>query len=275
MKKNCLKSLTTVVLLVSCLGVLKATAQEGYENYVPFVQEGKTWYCGYNHYNDFPSPPVTEEDPSGLGIDCIFIMQGDTLIGEFNYKKVFCQYKEYYGDAEQHYYCAVREEACKVFCVKKDLSEERMLYDFSSPDELLILSYGDDKFARLAGDKEMSFHTSQLTFTLCGFYNDSDIVNYSHGRGVWVEGAGSCYGNPFAFELYENKPEFGDWIQVVSCMTDGKFIYHADWMSGPVSVQKISVDNIDFPVFDLQGRRLQGKTERGLYIQNGRKVVIK
>ena len=29
------------------------------------------------------------------------------------------------------------------------------------------------------------------------------------------------------------------------------------------------------PVYDLQGRRLNGQPQRGLYIQNGRKVVVK
>ena len=46
----------------------------------------------------------------GEGIDCIFTMCGDTLMNGKEYKKVYCQFEEYYGDKERHYYCAVREE---------------------------------------------------------------------------------------------------------------------------------------------------------------------
>jgi hypothetical protein len=33
--------------------------------------------------------------------------------------------------------------------------------------------------------------------------------------------------------------------------------------------------NLDAPYYDLQGRRLNGKPKQGLYIKNGKKVVIK
>jgi hypothetical protein len=34
-------------------------------------------------------------------------------------------------------------------------------------------------------------------------------------------------------------------------------------------------NNQDTPYYDLQGRRLNGKPKQGLYIKNGKKVVIK
>ena len=96
-----------IMVLVFCsLGMPNVIAQEERE-YVPFVEEGKVWYCGHAHSNDdyFPKRP---EDPLGKGIDCIFTIFGDTLVNDLDYKKVYCQYVDYYGDEEQHYYCAIR-----------------------------------------------------------------------------------------------------------------------------------------------------------------------
>ena len=119
-----------VALILSGLGTTNVMAQEGRSEYVPFVEEGKAWYCGYFHSYDNIFP-VTPEDLEGEGIDCIFTMRGDTQISRKDYKKVYCQYKEYYGDEEQHYYCAVREENYRVFIIENGTTEEKLLYDFS------------------------------------------------------------------------------------------------------------------------------------------------
>ena len=68
-----------------------------------------------------PGGAITPEDPLGMGIDCIFTMCGDTLMNGKEYKKVYCQFDEYYGDKERHYYCAVREEAYQVFIMEEGL----------------------------------------------------------------------------------------------------------------------------------------------------------
>ena len=96
------------ILTAILLGNMSTNAQEPDDEYIPFVEEGKTWYCGYNHPG--VTTPPTPESPFGKVIDCIFTMSGDTEINGKTYKKVYCQFKEYYGDEEQHYYCAVREE---------------------------------------------------------------------------------------------------------------------------------------------------------------------
>ena len=58
-----------MVLVIFCLGISKTIAQEERE-YVPFVEEGKVWYCGYEH--GWGTLPATLEDPEGEGIytDC-------------------------------------------------------------------------------------------------------------------------------------------------------------------------------------------------------------
>lgn len=104
-----------MMLFVFCsLGISNALAQEERE-YLPFVEEGKVWYCSYSSFG-----PITTEHPEGEGIDCAFSMCGDTLVNGREYKKVYCQFGEYYGDKEQHYYCAVREENYQVFIIEEE-----------------------------------------------------------------------------------------------------------------------------------------------------------
>lgn len=259
------------LILMGCMNIQKSAAQD---NYIPFVEEGKIWYCGHEHLYD--TPPVTPEDPTGLGIDCIFTMQGDTLISELSYKKVFCQYKEFFGDDSYHYFCAVREEDCRVYCVEKSMKEENLLYDFSCPEELLVLSYHGQEFGRLPAITKAVSHSSTIIkdFILCYLpVQDTHIV----GLGVWIEGTGSVYGNPFAFELYGDKNILEPEIHVVYCKAGGDVIYRISWMAEPVNIgeQQAEKQSTATSLYDLQGRQLQGKPERGVYIQDGRKYVIK
>jgi hypothetical protein len=65
-------------------------------------------------------------------------------------------------------------------------------------------------------------------------------------------------------------------------MKDGEYIYMDDWITShgrPItSIDDISpVDNstIDSPLYDLQGRRLTSQPSKGVFIQSGKKVVVK
>ena len=56
-----------IVILAFCsLSISKAMAQKERE-YVPFVEEGKVWYCSYGSVG-----PITPEHPEGCNIKCIF-----------------------------------------------------------------------------------------------------------------------------------------------------------------------------------------------------------
>ena len=66
------------ILTAILLGNMSTNAQEPDDEYIPFVEEGKVWYCGYNHPG--VTTPPTPESPFGKVIDCIFTMSGDTEI---------------------------------------------------------------------------------------------------------------------------------------------------------------------------------------------------
>ncbi len=269
-----------LVTLVCCsLGTLRGMAQEEGREYVPFVEEGKVWYCGYWH--PFEDSPATFEDPLGNCIDCIFTMRGDTLINDREYKKVSCQFEEYYGDKEQHHYCAVREEDCRVFIVEGETTEEKLLYDFSHSAESVPLTFSYQQLVRLSGYRRYNFLPGQMEYEVC-LLSESEI-DYSNAPGFWVDGVGAPFTNPFAFEysmhIYD-QPKLGKDISVRSCIKDGEYVFNEDWMSMPIETsidERNHTDNSpkDSYIYDLQGRRLTSKPAKGLYIQNGRKMIAK
>ena len=156
-------------------------AQEERE-YVPFVEEGKAWYCSSKSYVG----PITSEHPEGEGVDCIFTMCGDTLVNDREYKKVYCQFEDYYGDKEQHYYCAVREDAYRVFIIEEEETEENLIYDFCNPKEFVTLTYNDFPFVRTDGWHLYGFPTDQLIYAVCQFTEDGE-VDYSNDPCFWVD----------------------------------------------------------------------------------------
>lgn len=268
-------ALAIAMFAVFSLGATKALAQEWYTEYVPFVEEGKVWYCGYGLGDGTISP----EDPQGYGIACIFTMSGDTLIGGESYKKVACQYEDFYGDKEQHYYCAVREESYRVFLIEAGEKDEKLLYDFSDPGETLVMTYNDDRFARVPLGHPYFCPTRQVEFVLCELSGDE--VLRSNILGLWMEGVGALQINPFACELFNNdKPKLGQWIRVETCMKDGEYRFQFDWLSTPTSIDdEMPISIIPNHVFDVQGRQLpdsersNGRMPKGIYIRDGRKVI--
>jgi hypothetical protein len=255
--------MSSTILFLGFLGTTEAWSQEWDHEYVPFVEEGKVWNCKSTGFEIYKKQPV----------DCIFSMRGDTLIGEKNYKKVLCEYEKYYGDKETHYYCAVREDAYHVFFIESDSTAERLLYDFSSPKETLIMSYADSIIARTNGYHLEYSPTNQYLFYLCLCVNGEVKPYYIYGS--WIEGAGACDSNPFDFMLNVNASQKKLSIIVDSCLKDDICYFHNDWLIEPGTTinETIRTESNNEGIFDLQGRRIQGSPKHGVYIQNGKKVM--
>ena len=252
-------------------------AQE--RQYVPFVEEGKSWYCGYYHPYDIFPPSAA--DPAGEGIDHIFTIQGDTQINDKAYKKVYCQCKEYYGDDEFHYYCAVREEDYRVYIVKNGATEEKLIYDFSNPGELATYPFDSREYVRNGGIRFERFLPGQLEYSIT--INNDGIVDFRDYYGKWIEGVGAVSNCPFDIK-YDNDVIFDKDVWVRTVMKDGEYVYNDEWSAkpsfppGPTLIdnrRRIDTPYKNSPLYDLQGRQLKSLPNKGVYIQNGKKVVVK
>ena len=190
--------------IILLFGIFTAKAQSNNPNdttYHPLVQEGKMWSIldATWHYNpDSPIPYYTYDTKH-------FMFQGDTIISDVAYKKIYSSNQEN-PIYPQDYYLSTfmrEDENKKVFQIKRNgFGEqwEELLYDFSLevgdtvPEELyycgsncsLIVEVSDE--IMLNGEVRKVFHFSRNGFIM---------------EDYWIEGIGSNYGPfiPFGSEI--------------------------------------------------------------------------
>ncbi len=110
----------------------------------PFVQEGKVWEVertfsgwGCTNWGGITSFIVRPDGSQTI----YYTMRGDTLIDGRSMKKVFKKDLYEYGDGEDRYYAAVREDGSLVYIVYSGQDDERVLYDFRSEGERRDISF--------------------------------------------------------------------------------------------------------------------------------------
>lgn len=278
------KIVTVISLLMTICKTL--SAQPDQYSYRPFAENGKVWsmQVGGIMENSYENR-----------------IDGDTLINGERWMKVhnsIC----YWSTGVQSYYSAIRDAGKKVYAIAKGSSRQRLLYDFSlkvgdmvrcgvegnsfgclleegeKPDTLLGFPFTSYlRVERLDTIKAHSHLYRRFTLTLL----DSFREYYRGGtKGlidnvVWIEGIGSAAG---PFSPWMPRPAEESISVVCEDVNRNLLISYLDFYSDQSSD---AINNTTFkrdykiPSYDLQGRRLKGTPSEGLYIQNGRKQVVK
>lgn len=251
-----------IITLLSflCVGV---KAQTG-NNYLPFAEEGKSWVVTY----------MTRENSSSY--KRTYIINGDTIIGGILYKKLFEK------DSDLYLY-AIREEGKKVYAISStDMygnpnTEEILWYDFyvSEGDKIetkksWLYVTGTD-YVYINGLKRRRIHIYQT------YKNHPDEYN---GSGVWVEGIGSDLGpiSPYSWGLDKGANSSMD-----ECSIEGKELFKSNDFNAPVwaaeesglESQHTVIHQSPADTYDLQGHSVTCTPRPGIYIQQGRKRVVK
>ena len=227
------------------------------EEYRPFVVEGKVWNMLYDN-----NPNATSMIEYA-GHPYTYSIQGDTIIEDTGYKRL------YRWDS---YYAALREEAHKVYMVKRGENKEELLYDFD--------------FKTMEND-EYLFKLENLQ----SFY--ADILGYSrHVIRAYISPLQNisensqgviCLAEGIGIEDDVFDPE--NWIkrkrrEVIYTVYEGdECIYSRAlgtvlWSYRPSGVSMHSALSTHTPpYFDLQGRRLTREPAHGIFIKDGKKVM--
>ena len=234
-----MKKIIIFLLFLTVQTVLFAQEHE----YIPFLAEGKVWKYSYHAMN-------------GNTYNKYLTVKGDTQIDTKSYKKIvdvangFCE-------------CAMREDDSKVYCSQN--GHEFMVYDFS-------LNVGD------------TFETSNVNATVVAVntiivggrsFRVLDVRDNENNLypNWWVEGIGSMN------YLTNSIRVPGDYYTFLQCRIDDDiFFSQKDFLT--LIVQRLTIEikttTLVNSFFDLQGRSLYGQpTSKGIYIQNGKKVVVK
>ena len=211
-----------IVAFVFCgLGTSKAMAQENRE-YVPFVEEGKTWYCYYPYLNfayaqgedyrpmledmktweyDFHHFDDDGDYEQGLKETVYtvrYTLSGDTVINGVGYHKM-------YQDVGGHltYYAAYREEGKKVYKRPRNLPEDE--WDFIVADfeyEGLYNPYPEEEYDYLYASitEEIDYVKVDGQVYRRHFYRNDGWTKAIGVEGIGYEYYGLAYPSVYAAE---------------------------------------------------------------------------
>ena len=273
-----MKRISLIIIAVLCVALI-AKAQSLQHEYRPFAQDGKVWQTQVG---------FIEENLYGNIID------GDTVINGETWKKVY----NYVGfpDFDYTYYAAVRDEGKKVYAIANGSKRPRLLYDFNLEEGSMVKCGIEGNAFGCLLDK------GEMPDTLLGFpfiyYLKVEHIDTIEARGlkhrrftlslldafeenyitkedtkwdyvIWVEGVGSGAG------------PFSPWMPLpprnsilLSCEINRTCVFaYPDFYDADVSNAVNSPSISTYPVsssYDLSGRPVSGKPQRGLYIQGGR-----
>ena len=280
-----------VFVLTIMWNLLKVTAQVPYH---PFLKEGKTWSCS-----------LTERTSENVGnVNAQYVqttlyilrIDGDTVIGEKTYKKVYkdiitvdrellytipetaAESMERYEHKDvgttSLYTEFLREEDKMVYTRMSGDRDEKVIYDFS------IAAGEATKDYYLGPRAVVSIIDTIVAKGQCFRRYHLDFESYNTEDKVWVEGIGHP-GGPF--RVWGTEMNNGKTYMLLSCHEDGKCVFTKDDFSNLSVTDGIEQTEIvvekprkDGHAYDLQGRRVaEGKSlQPGVYVKDGRKVVV-
>ena len=215
----------------------------GQVNYNRFLEEGKTWIYNYHGLND----NVYNKS---------LTVAGDTLIGDKSYKKIV-------DVATSLCECAMREDEGKGYCSQN--GNEFLVYDFS-------LNVGDTFKHQTVNATVVALTTVAVGGRSFRVLDVRDNENDFHPN-WWIEGIGSMN------YLTNSIRVPGDYYTFLQCQINDDILFSQENFL-TLTVQRQTIENKAitpvYSFFDLQGRRLDSQpTRKGIYIQNGKKVVTR
>lgn len=166
------------LLTISTLNFNSVKAQTNVYHFFP--DSNAFWQ--FEHVNYINPPYYLDQTRYGLN--------GDTLIGSYNYTKLYSLFDSTLTSTYSTYYAALREENKKVYTIFNGSSAEYLLYDFN-------LSVGDTIHYNYSGTFARVLASIDSVLLLDGAYRKRFNFNgagSSAGPDVVIEGIGSNVG---------------------------------------------------------------------------------
>jgi len=234
---------------------------------VPLLEDGKVWW-----HADFMWPHSVFR----------LYVEGDTIANGRTWKRV---YRDNTDGAVPTFMKALREDGGRVYELTED-GGESLMYDFT-------LGIGDRYTPENGADRYMEVIAVDTMLSEGVAHRRLILQQYVGGVATdltcWIEGVGSEYGIGLTafWSTYDWKVTGGNsnedyyYSLFFECVdAAGQCVYSNEWKAayGTQSVRPIPYTAVKTNkplVYDLQGRRLMGKPEKGVYIQHGKKYVVK
>ena len=231
--------------------------------YHSMIYEGKKWIYQLHHFEEKGNIGNYEETVS----DVTFVIEGDTMITDKMYSKMY-----QISDGIKEYHSCWLEEGKRIYAIMGKSEEPQMLYDFNIKDgKEFWLDTGSFSYL----DHTESFITAEIKLNS---YIFNDLNDHEFFR--WIEGIGGNNGILYPQPIIAS--QYSDYLKLIRCVEDGIQLY-------PVESDIEGVSHLyDKPqdkgnIYDLSGRRVANSSEfqgssklpKGVYIQSGKKFVVK
>ena len=237
----------------------RISAEKEYEN---IMDEGKVWTMRYELVvaPEYGKPIRFEE----------IKLEGDAVFEGKTYKKVWSRnWGEWESKPEQwHFGGYIRQEGGKVY-----QKGDNLILDFSA-------QIGDEVFVNNAEEMVKGGFCKNLVVeevtdeTICGKKRKCLKLRYLQHPDfteTWIEGIGSLN-----FGIWGDRLEWGgSRMSLDKCTQNGDVIYSAEGEATAIEKvhsSKFIVHSEDW--FTLDGRHISGQSKPGIYIRDGRKVVV-
>ena len=243
--------------------ILSFHASFAQEEITPLLQEGKVWHYQYN-----PAP-------ASLHLQHHFLVQGDTIISDVKYYKILIKMtSDTMGERPYEYYCAMREESGKVFRVNDKSYKEELLYDFNMSQGDSLSYTEEDRVVKLlvknVGQIKLRDERMVKCLTL-----EKSIMSETTGYIYLIEGIGPSIG---LTQPIGKDTGTGVGYRFLSCEDSNEQLLTEEDLHAhlyPTMIGATSNEPSFNIFFTLQGRRLTAKPSKGVYIQDGKKRVMK
>ena len=167
--------------------------------------------------------------------------------------------------------------------------DELCQFEVTDDGEMVLYDFGmqvGDKFRSVAGKEDvyvvMRYKDYPSYYTQQG---NRDVIIFSNGcyiaEGVGYKGMNDGFsGYPMDapqgnfFDYLNPSVEYG--MRLEEFRWDGTWIYENNALDGSnSSVKQIEATDVPAKVYNLQGQQLEKTPKKGVYIQNGKKVIVK
>jgi hypothetical protein len=258
--------LPLVLILLACEYI-----QAQNDGYRPFIEEGKVWVVLQEIYHP---------DYAGLtAYRSTFTIAGDTIIGEMECKIMRCQVEDRVeGKVINEYLMSLYEEGKRVYFYPMGVAEPLLLYDFgASVNDTINIYLGDDNYVNQHAPIacEIVVLKKDETGVMLGNISNKELFHQDDlWEWKWMEGVGSIAG-PTVNMTYGPQSGFKRWL--AECRVGDTILYRSedqDLVTAP-TIHNSHPSSLNH-WYTLSGRQLSTPpTRKGIYIHEGRKVIIK
>ena len=245
-----------ILVVTVLLQIDTAMAQDGYR---PLLEEGKVWKYNYNNGR--------KQYMKSLKIS------SDTIIGDYTYKKIT-------DVSSQNIEMVLREEEKKVYCRYLHHDTEILLYDFGKNTGDIISKeekYGEIVILKVMSVKTIMVGSNSFRGMEVREYHvpegtpEEKLSEYGYEKGWWIEGIGSYKGldSPIGYP--------GNYYTFYECQIGDETFGQIELFGFVTNIMPLKSSKTNSKknvVFDLNGHIVQLQ-QKGIYIQNGKKIQIK